>query len=415
MKQITITPNKLAGSILIKPSKSYLHRLFLAAGLTKGKTEIGYSPSDDVDTTLEALAKLNVTYVNNIIEGKGIKLLDQIFNMRSSGSSMRFLIPLLLSFKEEVRIVGNPDLLKRSLTTYQKAFEGKNVVFEKKEDGIVLKGALKGGNFEIEGHHSSQFLTGLLYALPLLKTDSTIKLTTPLVSKGYVAMTLDVLKQFKIDIKEDDGIYHVKGNQSYVSPNKVSVEGDYSQAAFFIVAGLIGKKISIEGLAAKSLQPDFEIINIAQKMNGNLAWSDDALIAKPSDIKATAIDLLDCPDLGPALMILASLAEGTSVFSNIHRLIDKESNRLLAMQQALTKFGVEHQVVDNQLFIKGQGVLNGGQTFDTFNDHRIAMALAIASIKTNDRITLDNKEVVNKSYPEFFALFKKLGGIVNDA
>jgi 3-phosphoshikimate 1-carboxyvinyltransferase len=263
---------------------------------------------------------------------------------------------------------------------------------------------------------SSQFLTGLLFTLPLLEDDSVIELLTPLESKGYVDLTLDTLKLFGIHILHIDQYFYIKGNQKYIK-QEVSVEGDFSQAAFFIVAGLIGEDIVLEKLNPISTQGDSHIVDLVKQMGGQIEYNHflRQYQVKKSDTYGITIDLSQIPDLGPILMVLAALSIGETRFINYERLRIKESDRLQVMIEVLAKFGVTTYFDKDYFVVIGQESLKGNQTFESYNDHRIAMAIAIASIKADGKVTILNAEVVNKSYPSFFEVYKYLGGLVDES
>jgi 3-phosphoshikimate 1-carboxyvinyltransferase len=268
----------------------------------------------------------------------------------------------------------------------------------------------------MKGNVSSQFITGLLYALPLLKKDSIIELTTPLESKGYVDLTLDVLQSFGIHILSTPPFYYIKGGQQY-HPIKASIEGDYSQAAFFMVAGLIGQTIELTGLNPVSKQGDMRIIDVIKEMMGHIHYDhvNRNYQIEPSQTHGIKISLSNIPDLGPILMVLAALSSGTTVFEGCDRLRIKESDRLEAMRVNLTKLGVKMIVDGDVVTITGQSHFKGNQSVDAFHDHRIAMAMAIAAIRADGPLTITGAESVSKSYPNFFKDYVKLGGIIHES
>jgi 3-phosphoshikimate 1-carboxyvinyltransferase len=319
------------------------------------------------------------------------------------------MIPLAMLVEEEVIFTGVKRLFERPLDVYENLFNHDK--FYTKNNQLIVKGPIEHTIFEVDGSKSSQFLTGLLFALPNLKHDSTIVLTKPLKSASYVDITLDMLKKTGISIQKENQHYFIKGNQQYQSFN-YEVEGDFSQAAFFMVASVLGGHITLSNLNNASKQGDKKIVDIIKEMGGTIHFDDktSTYLCQKSSLKGIEIDLEDIPDLGPILMILASLSEGKTVFKNVERLKYKESDRLKVMLDILDRVGVSFSLANDELSIIGQKVLKGGQTFETHGDHRIAMALAIMSIRVNQPITILDEHVVSKSYPNFFEVFKSIGG-----
>lgn len=417
---MTIIPGKLSGKISVISSKSLSHRYIIAAGLADGTSEIdNVLDSEDLTATREALAALGVKFEKNKVIGGVVKAQRQVIDAHESGSTLRFMIPIAMLQKEKIMFTGSGRLPKRTLDVYFDVFKQKNMPFWQMSDDFLpleVQGLLKPGHYSIRGDVSSQFLTGLLFALPLLKRDSVIEITTPLESSGYVELTLDVLKRFGIHILSAGNYFYIKGSQKY-QPQKAMVEGDYSQAAFWMVAGLIGSEIELLSLNPVSKQGDYKIVDIIREMNGQITYSDLNRIWKisPSDTYGITIDLSQIPDLGPILMVLASLSSGTTTFIHAGRLRIKESNRLEAMYQTLVKFGVSVEIDGDTVKIIGQKTLKGNQEFDSYDDHRITMAIAIAAIRADGPITIVNPMCVKKSYPNFFEVYQKLGGMFHES
>ncbi|CCV64793.1 DAHP synthase/ 3-phosphoshikimate 1-carboxyvinyltransferase [Alteracholeplasma palmae J233] len=408
-----IKPSPLSGTIKIVSSKSLSHRYIIAAGLSEGMSKIeNVLDSDDLTATKKALEALGVTFSNDLVRGTFPKLMNSTIDAYESGSTIRFMIPIAMLQEKEVTFIGRAKLPERPLDVFEKMFIPKNYTFKKLETKnlpLLVKGPLNPGAYRMPGNVSSQFLTGLLYVLPLLHGESVIELTTDLESRGYVDLTLKVLKEFGIKIEEVKNKYIIPGNQKYQA-HDAYVEGDFSQAAFFLVAGTIENEIRLQGLNKDSLQGDKEIISIIQKMGGKITFEKNDIIVQKAQTHGMTIDLSQIPDLGPILFVLAALSEGTTHFINCQRLKIKESDRLTAMYNELKKLGADLTLEENGLIVNGVKEFKGNVTLETYGDHRIAMALAIASIRANAPITLLNPEVVNKSYPTFFEEFEKLGG-----
>ncbi len=394
---ITIFPKKLNGSINAIPSKSCLHRAIIAACLSNGKSVIeNILLSDDVNSTINACIKLGASIKKEenklIINGINNINKNQIIDCNESGSTLRFMIPIFLTINNTVTFTGTKVLMNRPLDIYFDIFKKQNIKY-KYNDNLEIEGCIKSDTFEIEGNISSQFITGLLFALPLLQKDS-ILIVNNLESIGYIDITLDILKKFGIEIiNENYQRFILKGNQKYLSTNYFA-ECDYSQASFFLVANELGNKININNLSNDSLQPDKKIINDIQDIKDN-----------------KEVDLSNNPDCGPILSVLASFYN--TRFINAQRLRIKESDRITAMVTNLNKLGANLLEEKDKIIFNKVIELEGDVIIDCFNDHRVCMAIAIASTICNKKITLLKADCVNKSYPNFWNDFKKLGGVID--
>lgn len=423
--KVKIKPSILSGEIVIPPSKSYSHRAIISAALANGekKSKINNLKfSVDIETTVKIMenwgAKITKKESSLEIIGNDGKIVPKknYIQCNESGSTIRFLIPVGLTSENELIFDGKGKLVDRPLDSYYKIFDDQGIKYEMSEDKLPLKvnGKLKAGNYEIDGNVSSQFITGLLYALPLLDGDSTIVINKNLESKGYVDLTLEILKLSGIKIKNNDyKSFEIKGNQEYKYFD-YTVEGDYSQVAFWIVAGIISankdNEIKCLHLNKYSLQGDKAIIEIVQKMGAKLEIFDDYVIVKPSKTKGTIIDVSQCPDIAPILTVLGALSEGETKIINAERLRIKESDRIISIKTELNKLGAEVEEVGDSLVIQGVDTFEGGVEVSAWNDHRIAMSLAIASIRCKNKIVIDEAESVKKSYPHFWDDFEKMGG-----
>ena len=423
--KVKIKPSILSGEIVIPPSKSYSHRAIISAALANGekKSKINNLKfSVDIETTVKIMenwgAKITKKEGSLEILGNNGKIVPKknYIQCNESGSTIRFLIPVGLTSENELIFDGKGKLIDRPLDSYYKIFDDQGIKYEMSEDKLPLKvnGKLKAGNYEIDGNISSQFITGLLYALPLLDGDSTIVINKNLESKGYVDLTLEILKLSGIKIKNNDyKSFEIKGNQEYKYFD-YTVEGDYSQVAFWIVAGIISanKDNEIKCLYVNkySLQGDKAIIEIVQGMGARLEIFDDYVIVKPSKTKGTIIDVSQCPDIAPILTVLGALSEGETKIINAERLRIKESDRIISIKTELNKIGAKIEEVGDNLVIQGVNEFEGGVEVSAWNDHRIAMSLAIASIRCRNEIVIDEAESVRKSYPHFWEDFVKMGG-----
>lgn len=421
---VVIKPSKLNGVVHVVSSKSLSHRYVIAAGLAKG-TSIVYNvlDSEDLTATKKALEGLNVSFDQEKVISSGYELLNNEVFCHESGSTLRFMIPIYMLQKEKVTFYGDNRLIDRPIDVYETLFRDKELGFKYLEEPhylpLEVQGKLEGGHYPILGNISSQFVSGLLFALPLAKKDSDIELLTPLSSKGYVDMTLDTLSKFGIEYKWEENHIYIKGRQQY-QPKVVTVEGDFSQAAFWMVAGTINQHqlpLQLRNLNPDTKQGDRVVADIISKMGGYLYYQRDLkqYVVHPRQTKGITIDVDPNPDLGPVLMVLAALSEGETHFINCRRLKIKESDRLQAMYDVLTKLGVNMRITDDEAWIEGQKSFKGNVSLDSYNDHRIAMAIAVASLRTDGEITIRNSECVAKSYPTFFEVFKSLGGHVSEA
>ena len=413
---VLIEPKPLSGHVEVISSKSLSHRYVIAAGLAEGTSILHHVlDSDDLDATKAALSHFGVRFDGQIVRSNGFHYDFKPIDCHESGSTLRFMIPIAMLQDQEVTFTGKGRLPERPLTVYKDLFKDQLNYPEHRYLPCRIKGPLSNVDYFLRGDVSSQFFTGLLFALPCLNHDSTITWTTPLASKGYIDLTIDVLNQFGVHIIQNDHQFIIKGHQKY-QPIEASVEGDYSQAAFWFAAGLLGEKLTLSNLNPFSKQGDAKIVEIIKQMKGHLDYDEEnqCYHVFPSKLEGTHIDLDDIPDLGPILMVLAAFAEGVTHFSHISRLRIKESDRVEAMVEALTACGVNVTTKDDELWIEGKSEVEGGITLQGHNDHRIVMALSIMSIKTKKGLTITDKEAVKKSYPHFFDVFQSLGGIVHE-
>ena len=408
---IKVTPSSLAGSVRVPSSKSIAHRMITAAALADGTTVIeNVSLSRDIEATCKVVsafgAEVSISGSTVTVKGISSPAKSCTADCGESGSTLRFCIPVASALGITATFNGSGRLPSRPITPYIRELSAHGITFDCLNSmPFTVSGRLSGGSYNIEGDISSQFITGLLLALPLLSEDSTIALTSPLQSKPYVDITIDVLSRFGIEIRETEDGYSIKGGQKYVSPHTLSVEGDYSQAAFFYVANALGAKINIANLTDEnyinSPQGDRKILEII----GNAVYNDNGI----SKISGFDCDVSQIPDLVPALAVLASFADSECTLYNASRLAIKESNRLTATADMLNALGGCVTPQSDKLIIKPVKRLNGG-TIDSVNDHRIAMAAAIASCGCEHDVIIRGADAVSKSYPSFFDDFTMLGG-----
>lgn len=404
---VTIVPGTLKGVVTPPPSKSQAHRLILAAALSGGVSTLSnVDVSQDIEATLGCMAAL----------GAGVEPLDKgqvklhglgnsipqagpapVLDCGESGSTLRFLIPVALLLSGETYFTGRGRLMERPQEPYFRLFEEKGISYEKKDGKLMVKGTLEPGEYTLPGNVSSQFFTGLLYALPLLGGPSVLRASTPLESRGYVDMTLDALKTFGVTVEETEpGVFAIPGSQRY-QPKELAVEADWSNAAFWYAANFLGAQVDIRGLNLDSVQGDRQI--------GTLYWT----LARPGDVD---IDLSQYPDLAPPLAAMAAVRKGTTRFVNAGRLRMKESDRLETIARTLNALGAKTQVGEDTLTLEGLEHLEGG-TVDGCNDHRIAMMAAVAAVACEKPVTILGAECVKKSYPHFWWDYTALGGEVH--
>lgn len=415
-----ITPSKLKGNITAPPSKSMAHRAIICAALADGKSIISnIELSEDMKATINAIKQLGAKV--EITQGDKIKKLiiygikdynidnSPMIDCRESGSTLRFMIPIVSAVAGLGTFIGQGRLPKRPIDTYRNIFKSQGIKWSQGKDNLPLKieGKLKSSIYELPGNISSQYITGFLLALPRLLGNSEIKITGKLESANYVDMTIEVLSAFGIVIEKNES-FIIKGSQNYAA-NEYKVEGDWSQAAFLILSGVLGEGIKIYGLEKKSAQGDRAAYEIFKTMGAELSWQEDVLIANKSQLTACDVDVSQCPDLAPVIAAAMSCAKGTSTIYGGERLKIKESDRILSVANALNGLGADVTPTNDGMIIQGKAWLTGGSA-DAPNDHRIAMMVGAVSSKCQGEVKLTGEHNVNKSYPSFWEDFVLLGG-----
>ncbi len=419
MNSIKVFSGKLNGTVSVPPSKSAAHRAIICASFAKGKSVIApVELSNDIKATIGCMQALGADIM---LEGKTLTVDGtNLFQTKSafldcgeSGSTLRFLIPAAAVGGVEAEFVGHGKLPERPIGIYLDCLPQKGVVCET-EGGLPLKtaGKLKSGIYQIPGNVSSQFITGLLLSLPLLDGDSEIILTSPAESVGYIHMTTDIMQSFGVQIEESENGWKVRGGQHYQARN-FTVEGDWSQAAFFMTAAALGGSITIDNLDTGSHQGDKACTEIYSRFGAEVTTDENgAITVTHNTLHGIDIDATNIPDAVPALAVTAALAEGTTHITGAARLRIKECDRLAAMRDGLSRLGANIRETDDGFIITGVDKLHGG-TVEGYNDHRIVMSLAVASVGCDGEIVISDRESINKSYPTFFEDFKKLGGKTN--
>lgn len=395
--KVKILPSKTSGEVSAPPSKSFAHRYLIGSVLSRGKCVIkNIADSDDISATLSCIEQLggSVTKDGNIvtvIPTNEKQIENAVFDCKESGSTLRFFIPVVLATgAKNCTFLGSERLLARGIKEYEKLFEHSDVKIKSDEKSIEVNGKLTTGNYEISGEVSSQYTTGMLFALSVLDGKSTLKITGNAESRAYVDMTIKVLKDFGADIAEPEKNFFEINGKGRLSPGEFTVEGDWSNAAFLIALSRLLGTISVSGLNENSVQGD---------RFSSVAF--DAL-----DGENAEIDLKDCPDLAPILFSYAAYKNGGK-FINTRRLRVKESDRANVMAEELKKFGANVKVYENSVEIEKTQLKPPIVPLCGHNDHRIVMALSVLAAVFGAEI--DGAEAVNKSYPDFFRVIKKAG------
>lgn len=410
---VTIQPRKLRGRLKAIASKSDAHRKLICAALCESTVTVHIDEiSQDIAATIDCIKALGctVTQTGGNFTVEHSRYLDgATLNCGESGSTLRFMLPVATAVADDTTFIGEGRLPMRPLSPLRERMEEHGVQFCGEHLPITLKGRLQSGRYELAGNVSSQYITGLLFALPLLEGDSEIVLTTALESKGYVDMTLDALSLSGIKIIHTDTGWKIPGGQKYSCPDHMYAEGDWSNAAFWLCAGALGGDIALDALSASSRQRDSDIVALLRQFGANVSVQGDTFAASGGELCAIEIDARQIPDLVPILAVAACGAQRTTTISGCARLKIKESDRLQTVHDMICALGGRCEITNDSLTVHGTGALRGG-TVDCANDHRIAMAAAIASCICSEQVTLVGAQAVNKSYPKFFEHFTLLGG-----
>ena len=403
----TVLPGSLRGTIAVIPSKSASHRAVMLAAMAQGETQLSpLQRSRDIEATLACARALDLRLEQSA--PLPLRMLD----CGESGSTLRFFIPLALDGRGPVRLTGHGRLMQRPLDVYESLFRPRGVRWALEGDSLTVEGQLQSGEYTLRGDVSSQFITGLLLALPRVPGDSVIRITTALESRAYVDLTRRIQAAFGIrSTWQDEHTLLIPGGQQAVSPGRFTVEGDWSHAAFYLVAGAIGQAgpVTLTGLDMGSTQGDRAIVPILRGMGADIRESADGLTAFPSKLHSATVDVGQTPDLVPALAVAMAAARGESRITGAARLRIKESDRLSAMRAALCAAGADVTELEDGLIIRGGRPLRAA-AIDGCNDHRIVMAMAVASALSSGPLTISDAQAVSKSAPRFWEEFTSLGG-----
>ena len=418
MSDVKFSPFIPSGTVNVPPSKSDVHRAIICAAMANGVSRISpVALSNDIKATIGCIKALGAEAVleNNVLTVDGTNMYKNktaLLDCGESGSTLRFFIPIAAVGNVNATFVGKGKLPQRPIGIFTKALPKAGTVC-KTEGGLPLeiKGQLKSGIFEIPGNVSSQFITGLLLALPILEGDSEIVLTSPLESVGYIAMTIRTMKQFGVNIDTTENGWHIKGGQTYKSCN-YTTDGDWSQAAFFMVLGAIGGKVTVKGVARDSTQGDKKCAEILAEFGAKVTQRDNEVTVEKGDLKAITIDASQIPDLVPVLSVCAAFADGTTKIINAERLRIKECDRLKATAELLNNLDGKVKELSDGLEITGVSSLKGGNV-NGYNDHRIVMSAAVCAARSDEDITATFAMSINKSYPDFYIDYNSIGGKAN--
>ena len=417
--KVTVSPlsQQLAGKIFAPPSKAQTHRALFAGLMTKGTTSLRKPlESDDTEATVRAIIATGANVVKssdtwNVTSSGTLRAPDDDINCGESGVTMRFMIPILSLTGSTVTLRGKESLLRRPIEPLSSAMRQLGIELTLGRDYVTIEGEVpKGRMIQIRGDVSSQFVSGLLFAGTRMKKGLKITMTSKLESQSYVSLTIRTIKQHDVKIRttNDMAQFEIDPGQIYL-PADHEIQGDFSSAAFFLVAAAItGSPLLVNNLQADSLEPDSGLIKFMNVMGIRTAFLDEGLRVEGGSLKGVELDITNCPDLGPILAVLACFAQGQTRITGAARLRYKESDRLATISSELSSLGADIKETGDGLVLKGPSSLRGG-TVRSHGDHRIAMALSVAALRAHGKVTIEQAESVSKSYPRFFHDLRSLG------
>jgi 3-phosphoshikimate 1-carboxyvinyltransferase len=415
---IKITKSIDGGSVRAIASKSQAHRLLICAALSDKESHVVCPQrSADIDATVRCLSALGAI-IRHTDKGFFVRPITSLgiegrrtLDCGESGSTLRFLLPVSGALGAYSAFQMSGRLPSRPLSPlYEELLTHGCVLSDPGKNPLYCYGQLEPGDFTVAGNISSQFISGLLFALPLVNGDSTVTITGQVESGPYIDMTVSALRQFGIAIRKEAQRYFIQGNQTYRSPGTVNVEGDWSNAAFWLCAGAVGgRSVTCTNLNMDSLQGDKAVVRLLERFGAHVEASADSVTVSPGKLTGIELDAGDIPDLVPVLASVASVADGRTVIYNAERLRIKESDRLHSVTETLTSLGADISETETGLVINGKPELNGGEVF-SFGDHRIAMTAAVISAACKNPVLIQKVEAISKSYPGFFRDFAALGG-----
>lgn len=415
---VSVKASSVSGKVTVIPSKSVAHRLLICAALSDAPSEIACNASSkDIEATVACLRALGaeIEEKDGIFRVKPIEkpLGGEIF-CGESGSTLRFLIPVAAALGEKTVFTGAGRLPERPCMPLVTALRERGAEIE--YDGrlpMTVRGGLKAGGFSIAGDISSQFITGLILALPLLGGACEIEITGKIESRPYIDITLDCVRKFGIEVSLEENKIRFGGGKYRAPKERLTVEGDWSNAAFWLCLGALTERgITVSGLARESLQGDRAVAEILSRFGAEVSWNGGDIAVRREKLCATDIDAAEIPDLVPVLSVIAAVAEGKTRIYNAQRLRIKESDRIESTLALLRALGADAEETEDGLEIIGKKKLTGGAV-KSFNDHRIAMSAAVASAVTDGKVTVSGAEAVRKSYGDFFEILRSLGAEIN--
>ena len=415
---VTMKPGPIRGEVFAIPSKSHLHRLLICAALANKNTVISceHTGAEDIKATVACLEALGAK-ITKLEDGFDVVPIDRkklpencVLPCKESGSTFRFMLPVVCALGVTGEFYMEGRLPERPIAPLDGQLTSKGITLSKPTPTTLrCEGQLEPGSYTLPGNVSSQYISGLLMALPLLEADSTLEITEDIQSGDYIEITLDVGREFGIQHQLSNQTYTIKGNTEYKSPAHVVADGDWSNGAFWLACGAMpGGDVTLKRMNSNSLQGDRRMADILEQIGANLSWDGDRITVKEKQRNATRIDAGTIPDLIPVISAILSVANGTSVITNASRLRIKESDRLATTASTLNALGAKITELEDGLIIEGVPSLKGG-TVDAYIDHRIAMTAAVASLVCTEPVVLTGAQAVNKSYPKLWEDFGKLG------
>ncbi len=412
---IKISPHSLCGEVKIPPSKSAAHRNLICAALCIGESRVEpFCTSEDIKATAEALKKLGAfldedSYGYTAKMGKAPDVTE--IDFYESGSTARFIMPIAAALGINASFKGRGRLPERPMKVLSDQMREHGVFVSSDNLPIKISGRMHSGLFRLPGNISSQYITGLMLAAPLMEGETEIELTSPLQSVGYVDMTIAVMERFGVRVERSEKGFLIPKGQSY-KPQKVKTEGDWSTAAFFMSAAAIGGDIKISGLDFASYQGDMAALDVFAAFGADITIEDNVLHIKKGELRGITVNAEDIPDMVPAIAATAAFAKGQTVIKGAERLRIKESDRIKTTVEALKSLSVDVKETDDGMIINGGKVIGG--KIDGANDHRIVMAFSVAAAYADGESIISDSEAVAKSYPEFYESFKEMEGIANE-
>lgn len=415
----TVQKGCLSGEIPAIASKSYAHRLLMAAALADRPTTVRCATvSDDILATARVLTAMGASVERTdegfVVEPISTCPVGPTLDCGESGTTERFILPIACALGLDAAVTGSGRLPERPLSPLYEELQAHGI--DLSPQGVFplhARGRLPAGDYSLAADVSSQFIGGLLFALSVVPGKSTLTLTGRIESAPYIDMTLDVLALFGASItRTDDGRrFEIEGRTRLTSPGAAAVEGDWSNAAFWLCAGALGRGVTLTGLRADSRQGDRAVADILKAFGADVSPTEDAVTVRPGTLNGMTVDAAQIPDLVPVLAVVAAFAEGETRFLNAGRLRIKESDRLKTTRELLERLGADVDELPDGLVVRGRGTLAGGEC-DGANDHRIVMSAAVAGARTQHPVVIRGAQAVRKSYPGFFDDFARLGGLV---